>query len=150
MKKIVALMTILAVAVACNNVQEKTKDTLNKGGEAVGEAATELAEGISEGVQRTMECNIEVSAELKAKGFSTGKFYIEKDSVTNNENKLVIYLIAEKPLKQDIIFKAIDKKGTETGRKKLTVNMQAGDASYHDIVFDNRTDIESRSTIKIE
>ncbi|MCR5861782.1 hypothetical protein LRS05_06360 [Flavobacterium sp. J372] len=150
MKKLMILACSAIVFAACDKVHDKAKDTLNKTGERVGEAATEVAEGISEGVERTFDSKIELSEELKAKGLSTGKFYVEEDSITNNDNKLVIYLIADKPIKQDITFKAINKKGTETGRKKIAVDMKAGDAVYQDVVFDPRTDIEVRSTIKIE
>lgn len=150
MKKLMILASAVMVLAACDKVHDKAKDTLNKTGERVGEAATEVAEGISEGVERTIEAKIELSEELKGKGLSTGKFYVEEDSISGNDNRLVIYLIADKPLKQDLTFKAINKKGSETGRKKIAVDMKAGDADYYDVVFDPRTDIEVRSTIKIE
>lgn len=150
MKKLMILASAVMVLAACDKVHDKAKDTLNKTGERVGEAATEVAEGISEGVQRTIEAKVELSEELKAKGLSTGKFYVEEDSISGNDNKLVVYLIADKPLKQDLTFKAINKKGIETGRKKVAVDMKAGDAIYTDVIFDARTDIEVRSTIKIE
>ena len=42
-----------------------------------------------------------------------------------------------------------DKNNVEYGRQKITINGKAGEAGYHDVIFDARTDIESKSTIKI-
>jgi hypothetical protein len=152
MKKILIMAAVAALAFSCD-VREKAKNTLNKGGEAVGELATEVGEGISEGIDRTLESKVVLSESLSAKGITVGKFQIESDSVNNqdnNDNKLVIYLATEKDFNGTLTFKVSDKKGTEFGRKQLTLNTKAGDAAYYDVVFDPRTDIEMRSTIEIQ
>lgn len=148
MKKIL-LFALLATAVACKDGGEKAKETLNKSGEAIGETATEIVEGVTKGVQRTLDSKIELSEALKAKGISTGKHYIEKDSL-GKDNKLVIYLITEQPYQGILTFKAQDKKGIEIGRKQIEMNTKAGQAGYYDVQFDARTDIEAKSTIKID
>lgn len=149
MKNIIIASMALAFLFSCNNVKEKAKDTINKGGETVGEIATEFTEGVTEGVDRTLDNKIVLSEALKAKGISTGKFYIENDSL-GKDNKLVVYIICNKEFNGTLTFKVIDKKGIEFGRQQLTLNSRAGAAGYHDVVFDSRTNIEVKSTIEIE
>jgi hypothetical protein len=149
MKKILLPIIALGLIISCSDVKEKAKSTLNKSGEAVGETATEFIEGVTEGVDRTLDSNIILSEALKKQGLNTGKFYIESDSL-GKDNKLVIYLITEKDFKGKLTFKVVDKKGLETGRQSLELNRKAGEAAYHDIIFDGRTDIEVKSTIQID
>jgi hypothetical protein len=149
MRKIIAAAFALAVAFSCNNVKEKARNTINKGGETVGEIATEFTEGVTEGVDRTLDSKIVLSEGVKAKGISTGKFYIENDSL-GKDNKLVIYIINNKDFSGSLTFKVIDKKGIEFGRQQLVIDIKAGAAGYHDVVFDPRTNIEVKSTIQIE
>ncbi|NDI99137.1 hypothetical protein GWA97_08635 [Flavobacterium sp. LaA7.5] len=144
MRKLLKLLIISLIAVSCN----KAKDTVNKGGEAVGETATEFINGISEGVDNTIDSKIVISDELKNKGISIGKYYLKKDDSGNN-NILVIYIITENDFNGTLTFKVFDKKDAEYGRQKIEVSGKAGEASYYDVVFDSRTDIESKSTIKI-
>lgn len=134
--------------ISCNNVKEKTKETINEGGRVVGETASELADGLKDGVKNTFESKIELSDTLQSKGISIGKYYIESEG-TSNDNKLVIYIITEKDFKAPLTFKLIDKKGVEYGRNQIEVEGKAGEANYYDVVFDVRTDIESKSTIEI-
>ncbi|MFP9098617.1 hypothetical protein ACLI09_06140 [Flavobacterium sp. RHBU_24] len=148
MKRLFTLLAIATLICSCNKVKDKTKETLNKGGEAVGEMATEFTEGVTEGVERTLDCKIVLSEELKAGGISYGKFHIENDSL-GNDNKLVIYIITEKDYKGNLTFKVTDKKGVEFGRQQLALDAKAGAAGYYDVVFDPRTDIEVKSTIEI-
>lgn len=149
MKNTVVAACLMVLMSSCNNVKEKAKDTINKGGETVGEIATEFTEGITEGVDRTLESKLELSQALKDKGISTGKYYIESDTLAK-DNKLVIYLINEKPFTGTLTFKVLDKKGTEFGRKQLTLNNDTSTAAYYDVVFDKRTNIEVKSTIQID
>jgi hypothetical protein len=150
MKKVLILGTALVMALACReDIERKTKDTLEKSGEAVERTANKVVDEVSSHINRDMGCRLEVSEELKAKGFSTGKFYIENDSVTNNDNKLVLYIITEKAFKGDVNFKIADKDGVEIGRTTVPMNTKAGSAGYHDIQFDKRTDIENKSTISV-
>lgn len=139
----------LSLTISCSDVKEKAKNTINKGGEAVGETATEFIEGVTEGVDRTLDNKIVLSEVLKSQGINTGKFYIESDSL-GKDNKLVVYLITEKDFKGKLTFKIVDKKGLETGRKVVELNRKAGEAAYQDVTFDQRTDIEVKSTIQID
>lgn len=148
MKKLLTLLAIATLVCSCNKVKDKTKETLNKGGEAVGEMATEFTEGVTEGVERTLDCKVVLSEGLKAEGISYGKFHIENDSL-GKDNKLVIYLITEKAYKGNLTFKVTDKKGVEFGRQQLALDTKPGAAGYYDVVFDPRTDIEVKSTIEI-
>lgn len=149
MRKLFLPILALSLAVSCSDVKEKAKNTINKGGEVVGETATEFVEGVTEGVDRTLDNKIVLSESLRNQGVNTGKFYIENDSL-GKDNKLVVYLITEKDFKGKLTFKVLDKKGLETGRKIIELNRKAGEAAYQDVVFDQRTDIEVKSTIQID
>jgi hypothetical protein len=149
MKKLILSLLALSLTISCSDVKEKAKNTINKGGEAVGETATEFIEGVTEGVDRTLDNKIVLSEVLKSQGINTGKFYIESDSL-GKDNKLVVYLITEKDFKGKLTFKIVDKKGLETGRKVVELNRKAGEAAYQDVTFDQRTDIEVKSTIQID
>lgn len=149
MKKLLALIGILALVTSCDWIKETTKEKVNQGGEVVGKTATEFLEGVSEGVDRTLECEIKLSEDLKARGLKTGKFSIE-DSANGNNNRLQLYLIFDQNFDSTLLVKAFDKKGLEIGRVKLPVSGEAGDAGYYDFIFDARTDIEVRSKITIE
>jgi hypothetical protein len=150
MKKLQLILISLMVLASCNNVKEKTKETLNEGGEIVGKTATEIVEGIKEGVDKTLECDIQLSQELKDKGIKTGKYTIENDSLGGKNNILVLYLIFEKDFNKAITVKAMDKNGLETGRSKISITAKAGNAGYFDFKFDKRTYIEVKSKIEVE
>ena len=140
---------LLMLFTSCTQVKEKTKDTLNEGGEIVGKAVTEVAEGITEGIDRTLDCKLEISPELKAKGLQTGKFSVEDDSGGVN-NRLTVYLITERDFNDTLMVKVYDKTGAEMGRTRKHVSGKAGDAMFHDFNFDKRTKIEVRSRIVIQ
>lgn len=144
-----ALVLILFTLGACDKVQEKTKQTINKGGEAVGKTATEFFEGVSEGVDLTLQCEITLSQELKDAGLETGKFQIKDDSAGGEHNLLVLYIIFNKDFNKTVSVKSFDKSGMESGRTKLAIEGKAGDAKYYDFVFDKRTYIESRSKLTV-
>ena len=136
--------------IACDGLKQKTKESINKGGEAVGKTATEFIEGVTEGVDKTLQCELSLSAGLLEKGLQTGKFSVENDSTGGKNNLLVLYIIFNKDFNSMIVSKVFDKNGLEIGRAKLSVKGQAGDAGYYDFVFDKRTYIESRSKIIFE
>ncbi|GGB67352.1 hypothetical protein GCM10007424_04190 [Flavobacterium suaedae] len=149
MKSLVLVLLSGLLFISCNDVKERTKDTLNEGGRVVGETASEIADGLKDGIKNTLDSKIELSDTLQSKGISIGKYYTESDIETNNDNKLVIYIITEQDFKAPLTFKLTDKKGVEYGRKQIEVEGKAGEANYYDVVFDARTDIESKSTIEI-
>lgn len=160
MKKVFILCTALVMAIACkeeteNEVERKTENAiekgeaaLEKGGEAVKKTANKAADEFNDLINRNMNCTLELSEELKGKGLSAGKFYIE-EGANNKDNKLVVYLISEKDFNGAIKVKVVNKEGLELGRTTVKLNRKAGDAGYEDVVFDERTDIESRSVITI-
>jgi len=156
MKKVIILCAALVFAISCKDeVEQKTEnainkgeEALNKGGEAVKKTANKAADEFNDLIDRNLNCKVELSEALKAKGLTTGKFYIE-DGEGGKDNKFVVYLITEKDFKGDVNFKAVDKNGQESGRTKVSLNKKAGDAGYEEVVFDPRTDIESKSIISI-
>ncbi|MCE7996382.1 MAG: hypothetical protein HEP71_30670 [Roseivirga sp.] len=151
MKQLTILLSLLlCFTVSCNRVKNKTKDVINKGGEAVGKGATEFVEGVSEGIDRTLDCELILSEELIDQGLKTGKFSIEDRTVGGENNRLTLYLIFEEDFDASLLVKAIDKKGLEVGRSRLPVQGKAGDAGYFDFPFDKRTYIEVKSKITIE
>ncbi len=142
MKRFYVLVSVLLI-ISC----QKAKETVNKSGEIVGKSATEFIGGVSEGIDKSLECELILSDEIKGK-VSTGKFYIENDS-TGQNNKLVIYFIFNEDFDKEVTFKTNDKKGLETGRTKLQIQGKKGETSYFDVIFDVRTEIESKSKIYI-
>ena len=143
-------IALLFLVVSCNKVKQKTKETINEGGEVIGKTATEFVNGVSEGVDQTLECSLEVSEQLKTKGIGTGKYSLLKDSIGSQRNLLVIYIIFNKEFNGMILAKVFNNDGLETGRKKIEVSGAPGDAKYVDFQFDKRTDIEHRSKIILE
>lgn len=148
--KISLIISIAILFASCGDMKEKTRESLNEGGEIVGKTATEIVEGIKSGVDKTLECNIELNEQLINKGIKTGKFSIENDSTGGSNNVLAIYLIFEKDFKSSLTAKVYDKKGLECGRSKINVAAKAGDARYFDFKFDKRTYIEVKSKIVVE
>lgn len=150
MKKAIVLGTVLVLALSCKDeITEKAKETIDKGGKAVEKTANRVVDEVTAHIDRDKGSKIELSEELKEKGINTGKFYIERDSITKTDNKLVVYLIADKDFKGNVTFRVTDSDGIESGRTTFTLNRKAGSAGYEDILFDKRTDIESKSTISI-
>jgi len=150
MKQIITLIILTFLLTSCDRVKEKTKNTINEGGEVVGKTATEFIEGVSEGVDKTLQCEMSLSEALKNGGLQTGKFSIQNDTNGGQNNLLAIYIIFNKDFNKPVIAKAFDKTGLEIGRSKLTVEGKAGEAKYYDFAFDKRTYIEAKSKLTIE
>ena len=76
----------------------------------------------------------------------SGKIIIHgTDSTT--DNILSTYLIFDKNINKKIIVKLFTEDGNEYGRATLHINGMKDDAKYFDIVFDKRTNIESKGTV---
>lgn len=150
MKKIITLSFLLLIILSCNKAKQKTKETINEGGEIVGKVATEFAEGVSEGVERKLDCEIELSPALMAKGLKTGDYYVGQDSSDGVHNVLRLYLIFDKDLEGTVVAKLFTKEGLESGRVKIKIDGVSGDAKYFDFAFEKRTQIEAKSKIMIE
>ncbi|MGB0871156.1 MAG: hypothetical protein ACPGSD_16320 [Flavobacteriales bacterium] len=151
MKSIITLLTLISILfISCDRIKNTTKDTINKGGEAVGETAAEFFEGVSEGIDKTLDCDIIISKDLLNKGLKTGKFTIEDGSEGGTNNQLTLYLIFEKDIDTTLTLKAFDKNKLEIGRTKMKVEGEKGNANYFDFTFDKRTYIEKKSIIRIE
>ena len=145
----ISVFTILMLF-SCERVKNKTQETINAGGEAVGQSATEFVEGVSEGIDKTLEAKVKLSPNLINKGLSTGKFEITDNPLGGNDNLLTLYLIFDKDFDGILRVKVFDKNGLETGRAKLEVKGIKGDANYSDFTFGNRVEIEARSLIVVE
>jgi len=139
----IGLILIMGIASSCDSVKSKTKDVIGKTGETVGEGTSEFVNGVSKGVDRTFECKVELSQALVDKGMDLGKFYIP-DSLGKSYT-LSAFISFNKDFRQDIMVSVYDEKGKEYGRMSKLVETQAGEGKYIDFVFDERTDIESRS-----
>jgi hypothetical protein len=150
MKKVILILALVLSLFSCNKVKEKAKETINKSGEVVGQSAAEFTEGVSEGIDKTLDCKIEITPDLVSKGLKTGKFSIETDSLNGLKNKAVVYFIFENDFKKSITVKVFDKTNLEMGRTTIALEGKKGDAKYYDLIFDKRTNIEVKSTIKIE
>jgi len=140
----------ISLLFSCERVKNKTQDTINAGGEAVGQSATEFVEGISEGIDKTLESKVKLSPNLITNGLSTGKFEISDNPLGGNDNLLTLYLIFDKDFDGILRVKVFDKNGLETGRAKLEVKGIKGDANYFDFTFGDRVKIEARSLIVVE
>ncbi len=150
MRSLIPILTLLFVVSACNRVKQKTKETVNEGGEIVGKTATEFFEGFSEGVERTLDCEISLSPALTAKGLKTGNFAIGQDTSGGTDNVLRLYIIFDKDFESMVFAKLFHKNGLESGRTKMKISGVSGDARYFDFAFDNRTHIEAKSKISLE
>ena len=142
-------LSLAFVATSCDDANDKTKQAVNKSGEAVGKTAAEFFGGVSDGVDKTLQCEIVLSKALQAKGLKTGKFSIE-DTAEGKRNRLALYLIFTRNLEATLTAKVFDKNGLEMGRTTLDVNEDAGEAGFQDFEFDARTQIETKSKITIE
>jgi hypothetical protein len=147
MKYLVVLLSVLAVS--CNWAKEKTKETVNKTGEAVGKAGSEFADGLAKGVEKTFQSDIKFSDQLNQQGLRSGKVIINgTDSTT--DNILTPYLIFDGNIDQQITVKVFTGSGQEYGRVTQQVKGQKGEAKYIDFVFDKRTNIDGKSRIVFE
>lgn len=147
--KYISLFLVLLVGVSCTWTKQKTKETANKAGEAVGQVGSEFAEGVAKGVVKTFDNEIQFSDELKRKGLKNGKILVtSSDSAA--DNVLTPYLIFDDNFDQRITVKVFTASGQEFGRTSLQVKGQKGEARYVDFVFDKRTNIDPRSKVSIE
>lgn len=64
--KYVVLFFAIAIT-SCNWAKQKTKETVNKTGEAVGKAGSEFASGVIKGVEKTFTNEVKFSDELTKK-----------------------------------------------------------------------------------
>lgn len=134
---------------SCNRVSETSKEVINKTGETVGKGVSEFAKGVEEGVNKSYECKLEVSEPLSKLGLRTSKFRINK--ITNtNKNTLSVYCMFVADFKQTVLVKVIDANGNEYGRVKQSIQMLKGEAQFFDFVFDDKVDIEDKSTFIID
>ena len=135
--------------ISCDRIKNKTKETINKSGEVIGKSTAEFFEGVSEGVEVTIDCELSLSDELVAQGLSMGKHTVGSEN-SSNYNKLTVYLIFEQDMEAEFTAIVLDKNSLEIGRTKLAVEGKAGDTGYFDFVFDERTNIEVKSSINIK
>ena len=149
MKTFLYILALAVVLVSCNRAKQTAKDTINKSGEVVGKGSSEFLSGVKEGIDKTFQCELKLSENLSKKGLKTGKFSIGNANAAEN-NLLTVYLIFDKDFKQNIHVSVVDKNGKEYGRSVLDIDGKSDDAKYFDFSFDNRTNIESKSTFVFE
>ncbi|MEM6830921.1 MAG: hypothetical protein AAF551_10440, partial [Bacteroidota bacterium] len=120
MKQLFTLLTLsILLVISCDSIKKKTKETINKSGEAVGKTASEFIEGVSEGIEETLKCEVSLSQALQDQGLKTGKFTVDNDTTGGKENQLTLYLIFENDFKKTLTAKAFDKNELEIGRTRL-------------------------------
>lgn len=149
MKTFILTLCIVGL-VSCSKISEKTKETINQGGEVVGKTATEFIEGVGTGIEETLSLAIVVSDTLTKQGLHTGKYYVTS-SDKGTDHVLNIYLIFDKSMsKRSVVVKAFDKDGVEMGRVVSEIQGAKDEAKYLEIVFDHRTNLENKGKITIE
>ena len=134
---------------SCNWAKEKTNQTVNKAGEVVAKTGSEFAEGFKKGVEKTLQHTLQLSDELKKKGLSTGKVIITS-SDSASDHILSAYLIFDQPIEQAVTLTLFSEDQQEYGRITQTIKGQKGEAKYIDFVFDKRTHINEKSTVRIK
>lgn len=149
MYKFYCIAILVVGLTSCNQIKEKTKETINDGGEIVGKSATEFIEGVSEGIEETIQRDIVLTENTKPFNFETGKSIIENDDFGNANNVLVQYFIFNQSIDTVLTAKVLDKDGVEMGRAKAKVEYESGDADYVEFVFNERTYIDVKSKIEI-
>ena len=150
MRSILATIVISCTLFSCHSIGEKAKSAINKTGEVVGEGGSEFVKGVSKGVDNSLESQIKISDALAKNGVSFGRCSVSEDTGSEHKNKLVVYLIFDQDFSGDLSARVNDSKGIEYGRARIKTSVKKGEAKYFDFIFDQRTDIESKSTIVIE
>ena len=150
MKRHLIGLVIIAGILSCNQTADTAKHAVNKGGELVGKTASEFAEGVSDGVKEVMQPKVVLSENLKSLGLSLGKISVTNDSLNNNKNVLVLYIIANNDVNKSLSAKAFNEMNQEMGRTQFSVSLNKGDAGYFDVIFNKRTHLESTSTIYLD
>ena len=144
----ILILIAALVAIGCHHVKDDAKNALHKTGETAGKVGTEIVNSVSEGVKQALECEVHISDALKAKGIQTGK--LEFASNGGTDNVLNLYLIFNDDFNGKLNIKVIDEKGLEYGRSALQIKAAKGSAGYYDFTFDNRTNLEGKSTFTVE
>ncbi len=142
------LLILLVFAISCSRVSEKVEDKLDSGAEKVGKTATDLVNSIDKGIMKGSAISIAISDDLKKNGLSSGKYYISDKG--GSENMISIYLISDNNIDRTLKLKLFDKNGLEMGRLQKNIKQQAGQAGYHDFIFDARVSFEDKSKLVIE
>lgn len=151
MKNIIILLLVSLFTISsCGKMKEKTKETINKGGEAVGKGGTEFISGVIDGVNKSLEVELVLSDSLKKSGLEISKYLVEDDSDGGKDNMLVIYFIFNEKYNGILTAKAFDKNGHEYGRCSTDVNVNKNEAKFIEFRFEKRSQIESKSKVIIE
>lgn len=146
---IFALSLLLLASASCQRAKDKTKEVINETGQAAGKAAGEFAEGVATGTTATFDFKLDLAQALKDKGLTTGK-YMVSSSGTGTDNNVSVYIIFNQNFNDSITAKAFDKSGLEMGRAGQRVNGKKGEAFYVDFIFDDRTNIDAKSSVTIQ
>lgn len=144
------LLICLSVCLfSCNWAKEKTKETANKTGEVIAKAGSEFADGVAKGVEESFANRVSFSDELKRKGLKSGKIIVSS-SDTATDDILTVYMIFDESFDSPVTSKVFTPGGQEYGRSTTQVKGTKGEARYIDFIFDKRTNIDGKGTIKFE
>ena len=150
MKTYILFCSLIFIGLAsCNWAKDKAKDTVNKTGEIVAKTGSEFVNGVRKGVEKTFSNEVRLSDVLKSKGIQTGKILVS-NSDSAMDNVLTMYIIFGNDFSQMVVAKVYDEQGLEYGRAKQMVEGKKGDAKYFDFIFDKRTNIDSKGSIRFE
>lgn len=147
--RVLPLLLLAVLLVACGRVTEEARHALNKGGELAGSAAGEVLEGVTTGVEETWSVEVVLSDALKARGLALGKVQVLADSA-GRDNRVVLYCSTTAAFQDTLTALAYDKDGAEMGRASLAVGLPAGGADHFTLQFQALTDLERKSRVVID
>ena len=140
------LILCISILASCGWLEDKAKDTAKAGGEMAGEVAGEFFEGVHDGVEEVTTPVMELHEDLESAGIEIGEVRV---APTTTKNKLQVYIITHRAIDREVRFVARNSEGKEIGRSTVSIKGNAGDAGYHDVVFDERTHLETSSSVRI-
>jgi len=143
------LLTVVLLFSSCNWVKDKSRETVNKTGEVVAQTGSEFVNGMSKGIVKTFRNKVVFSDALVQSGLSCGKTLIGSTD-SGKDNLLSVYFIFNKAFDHKVLIKLFTEDGEEYGRASLHLKGLQDEARYEDVVFDKRTQIDSRSKITVE
>lgn len=145
MKYPILILIITTLTISC----ERFKGGVNKAGEKAGEVIGEAAEGVARGVENAFELKIEKKDSVKLKAIDFGKITVDSGPDAT-DNKLIVYIIFTEDFSGEIMLKVFDKKRSEIGRVRKTIQGKKDVATYFEFIFDPHTNIDRDCLIVME
>jgi hypothetical protein len=129
----VGLMILLLGVAGCGDKGEES--FAKKAGGKVGETVTDFATGVGKGIDKQLTVQVDLLNGLADRGVS-------KTVAKTIPYGFSIYLVAAKPLKSQLIAKALNKEGQEIGRCVVEVEFAGDDAKYVHCTFPEDMDTQ--------